>query len=95
MWSLQRNTLTATECVLAREMERGEDHSDQPIGVLAIVRRVTAILCVPLVRSRRRQLLKTTKPPRDAKGRTHPLLFILRHPGCKKRRSAKFSDAAE
>ena len=49
-------------------MERGEDHSDQPIGVLAIVRRVTAILCVPLVRSRRRQLLKTTKPRPDAKG---------------------------
>ena len=38
--------------------DRGEDHSDWPIGVLATVCRVTAILCVPLVRSRRRQLLK-------------------------------------
>ena len=56
------------EGVLAREMHRGEDHPDQPIGVLAIVCRVTPILSVPLVRSRRRQLLKTTKPPPDAKG---------------------------
>ena len=44
----------------------------QPIRVLAIVRRVAAILCVPLVRSRRRQLLKTTKPRPDAKGRGVP-----------------------
>ena len=58
--------------VLAREMDRGEDHSDQPIRVLAIVRRVAAMLCVPLVRSRRRQLLKTTKPWPDAKGRGVP-----------------------
>ena len=52
-------------------------------GFSAIVRRVTAILCVPLVRSRRRQLLKTTKPPPDAKGGGPlRLLFILRYPSC-------------
>ena len=45
-------------------MDRGEDHSDQPIGVLAIVCRVTPALFVPLVRSRRRQLMKTIKPER-------------------------------
>jgi hypothetical protein len=42
------------EGVLAREMHRGENHSEQPIRVLAIVCRVTATLFVPLVRSRRR-----------------------------------------
>jgi hypothetical protein len=31
--------------------------------------RVTQTLCVPLVRSRRRQLLKTARPPPNAKGR--------------------------
>jgi hypothetical protein len=64
--------------VLAREMHRGEHHSEQPIGVLAIVCQVAPTLSVSLVRSRRRQLLKTTKPPPDAKGRAQPLLFILR-----------------
>jgi hypothetical protein len=60
--------------VLAREMHRREDHPDQPIGVLAIVCRVTPIVPVPLVRSRRRQLLKISKPRPDAKGRAyHPL----------------------
>jgi hypothetical protein len=59
--------------------DRGEDHSDWPIGVLATVCRVTAILCVPLVRSRRRQFLKATKPMLDAKGggASH-LLFICK-----------------
>ena len=57
--------------------DRGEDHSDWPIGVLATVCRVTAILCVPLVRSRRRQLLKTTKPWPDAKGRGVPSSLYL------------------
>jgi len=43
--------------MLAREMDRGENHPNQPIGVLAIVCRVTPTLPLPLVRSRRRQLL--------------------------------------
>ena len=82
------------EVLLAREMDRGEDHPEQPIRVLAIVCRVTAILCVPLVRSRRRQLLKTAKPPPDAKGGGVQSPPYSPYPGFIERRNAKFSDAA-